>query len=250
MQGLTPRSPSPFRLTRNRDAAMHTLPQCTSHRTGAKPERRRTNRDVRSLSRALGLLGLNFCHVRRHRPRAVDCPVRFASAMACSKRDNAATISSKAEWRAPPCSIKNRSANIRAPGHDASIDGSIFILRNAPTVARISHVPQIGLELLGKEAVALKFAHASGMVIVIVIVRGPGSKGHSHARLASVSGRGIVPGLAVVVFGGFAAAGLRQCMRWPMLDCVREAGSGVSLRYAGKLPRRHCCWRCCCRAAP
>jgi hypothetical protein len=44
----------------------------------------------------------------------------------------------------------------------------------ARTVARISHVTQIGSRTVGKKAVALIFAHASGMVMVNAIARGPG----------------------------------------------------------------------------
>jgi hypothetical protein len=47
----------------------------------------------------------------------------------------------------------------------------------ARTVARISHVPQIGSHTTGQTAVALIFAHASGMVMVNVIDWGPGSSG-------------------------------------------------------------------------
>lgn len=97
--------------------------------------------------------------------------------------------------------------------------------------------------------------HASGMAMVNVIVRGPGSWEHSHAPLARAGGRehrsqvGRVPGWVS------AAAGLRQCMRWPMLDCVRTAGCGASRRYAALCcpdiaAHRHCSSRCCCRAAP
>jgi hypothetical protein len=57
----------------------------------------------------------------------------------------------------------------------AQAPGPILSLRGARTVARISHVLQIGSESSIEEAAALIFAHASGMVMVNVIARGPGS---------------------------------------------------------------------------
>jgi hypothetical protein len=67
--------------------------------------------------------------------------------------------------------------------HHAAIDLPIFVLRGARTVARISHVPQIGSQTAGKKAAALIFAHASGMVMVNAIAKGAGIKG-AQPRLA------------------------------------------------------------------
>lgn len=102
--------------------------------------------------------------------------------------------------------------------------------------------------------------HASGMVMVDVIVRGPGSWEQSHAPLARAGGREHRSRIGRVPGWGSAAAGLRQCMRWPMLDCVRTAGCGASRRYAAlcyselcfsnMAAHRQCSSRCCCRAAP
>ena len=52
-------------------------------------------------------------------------------------------------------------------------------------------------------------------------------------RWPAPAGVSIVPGLAVFLGWGSAAAGLRQCMRWPMLDCVRTAGCGASRALRG-----------------
>ena len=68
--------------------------------------------------------------------------------------------------------------------------------------------------------------------MVNVIARGPRSLEHSHAPLARAGGREHRSRIGRVPGWGSAAAGLRQCMRWPMLDCVRTAGCGASRRYA------------------
>ena len=117
----------------------------------------------------------------------------------------------------------------------------------ARTVARISHVPQIGSQSTGKKAVALIFAHASGMVMVNAIARGPGSKGHSRVSLASASGRehrsrigrDCVRGFCS---GGFSAvyalahAGLRQGGWVRRLVALRGQASASALLIALLLP--------------
>ena len=125
--------------------------------------------------------------------------------------------------------------------------GPIFVLRGVRTVARISHVPQIGSQPRSKQAVALIFAHPSGMVMVNVIVRGPGSKGHSpcpagkrqRARHRSRIGRGCVRGFCS---GGFSAvyalahAGLRQGGWVRRIFALRGQASASVLLLALLLP--------------
>src|SRR4029077_7978819 len=62
---------------------------------------------------------------------------------------------------------------------------TIFILRGARTVARISQVAQIGSQFPTNGLAALIFTHASGMVNAIA--RGSGSR--EHSRLARAGAR-------------------------------------------------------------